>query len=158
MNRFDRLGETLIVIGVGDQIGLRLHLRAGIAHCDAETAFAKHQHVVRHVADRGDLVGRDREKLRQRRDDGAFVGVRVGDVEIVGLRAGRRRFCAERGLGILFAARDQLEIVAYADDLHRAAEHVLRNSSTTVGANLTVHCSRATWGALASRTSQSLPL
>ena len=58
-----RLGKAFIVVGVGDQIGLRLHLRAGIAHRDAETAFAKHQHVVRHVADRGDLVGRNREEL-----------------------------------------------------------------------------------------------
>ena len=39
------------------------------------------------VLDRRDLVGRQREELRQSRDDGAFVGIRMGDVEIVGLRA-----------------------------------------------------------------------
>ena len=47
----------------------------------------------------------------------------MGDVEIIGLRTGRRRFCAERVLGILFAARDQIVIVAYAHDLDGAAEH-----------------------------------
>ena len=47
----------------------------------------------------------------------------MGDVEIVGLRTSRRRVCAERVLGILFATRDQVVIVAYADDLDGAVEH-----------------------------------
>src|ERR1700733_476673 len=48
----------------------------------------------------------------------------MSDVEIVGLRARRRRFSAERLLGSLFAARHQVVIVAHANDLNRAAKHV----------------------------------
>ena len=56
---FDRLGEAFIVIGIGHQVGLRLHLLAGIAHRDAQPAVAEHQQIIWHVADRRDLVGRD---------------------------------------------------------------------------------------------------
>ena len=86
---FYRLGETFIVVGVGYPTSLSLHLWAGIAHRDAQPALSKHQHIVRHVTERGDLVGRDREEFRQRCNDRSFVGIRMGDVEIVGLRTGR---------------------------------------------------------------------
>ena len=48
----------------------------------------EHQHVVGHVADGGDLVAAGMPSmLRQVVDHRALVGVRVGDVEVVGLRA-----------------------------------------------------------------------
>ncbi len=56
--------ETLIVMGSRHHVGLRLHLRTRIAHRDAQPALAKHQNVVRHIADRGNPLARDRKQLR----------------------------------------------------------------------------------------------
>ena len=98
------LVELLVVIAIiGILIGLRLHIRAGVSHCDAEAAVAEHQYVIGHVPDCGDLADGDRQQPRQGRDDGPLVGVRVSDIEIIGLRTGRRCSSAERVLGILFA-------------------------------------------------------
>ncbi len=65
MKRSHRLGEAVVLVAVGDRARLRLHLVAGIAHGDREAALAEHQHVVRHVADGGDLLRRDVQELRQ---------------------------------------------------------------------------------------------
>ncbi len=54
---------------------------------------------------------------RQIVDDRALVGVVMGDVEVVRLRAGGRRPVAEGGLGIGLAALDLGMVVADADDL-----------------------------------------
>src|SRR5258708_22745756 len=46
----------------------------------------------------------------------------MGDVEIVRLRASRRNLDAQRVLRILLAPRDEVEIIADTDDLHRTVE------------------------------------
>ena len=53
----------------------------------------------------------------------ALVRVLVGDVEVIGLRPGRRRALAESGLGVGFAALDLVEVIADADDLGHIAQH-----------------------------------
>src|SRR5450756_1848476 len=50
----DGVGEALVGVGRGDPPCRALHLEAGVAHRDAHPGVREHQHVVRHVADRGD--------------------------------------------------------------------------------------------------------
>jgi hypothetical protein len=59
----NRFGKAFVVVRLSDQIGLSLHLRAGVPHGDAEAALAKHQHVVRHVPNCGYLDHRNRQEL-----------------------------------------------------------------------------------------------
>ena len=82
----------------------------------------EHQHVVRHVADCRDLRRPGPKVLRQIVDDGALVRVRVGDVELVGLRPVRRR--ALRRTRPAHPPRNArpVMIVAHADDLDGPVE------------------------------------
>ena len=50
-------------------------------------------------------------------DDGALVRILVGDIEIVRLRARRRRATCDGGLRIGLTALYPLVVVAHADDL-----------------------------------------
>src|SRR5262249_19383660 len=51
-----------------------------------------------------------------------LVGVGVRDIEIVGSRARGGGRGTQRLLGVLLAAGDAIEVVAHADDLHRAGQ------------------------------------
>jgi hypothetical protein len=55
----DRIGEALVVVAGGDPASGALYLHAGVAHHDAQPGVGEHEHVVGHVADGGDLFGRD---------------------------------------------------------------------------------------------------
>ena len=82
----DRVGEAILAIAVRHEIRCLLHLRTGIAHGDAQTAPLEHRDIVAAVADDGDLRQRNAQQLREFRQRVAFVGERMGDVEVVGLR------------------------------------------------------------------------
>ena len=85
----------------------------------------EHQDVVRHVADRGDLLGRDRVALRQEPCDRALVRERVRDVEVVRLRAGRRDAVAELVVRSRSSGRHRIVIVAHTNDLGDTALHAV---------------------------------
>jgi len=81
----DAEGKALLSIGRGNVGGLLPHFLAGISHRDAEAAFAKHENVVRHVTQSGDLVFRNAIPLGEEIDDGSLRGFGMRDIEIVGL-------------------------------------------------------------------------
>src|SRR5690242_20669284 len=99
-----RLRETLVVERVRGRASLRLDLVGGIAHGNAQTRPLEHHHVIWLITDRGDLLGRDIHAVREIGNDGALVGVLVGDVEIVRLRPVGGRPLPECRLGLGFAA------------------------------------------------------
>ena len=113
----DRVGEAFFAIAVGHEIRGAPHLRTGIAHGNAETAPLEHRDIVAAVADDGDLRQRNGQQLRDFRQRRAFVGERMGDVEVVGLRTRDGGLIGERGTQIALTACEKLEIVADADDL-----------------------------------------
>ena len=59
-------------------------------------------------------------------DDGALVGGRMGDIEIIGLRQSGGDFAAERLVDVFGTALDTLVIVADADDLDRVIDKVVK--------------------------------
>ena len=67
MNRSIALSEAIFVIAVRYEIRCPLHLRAGIAHGDAETTPLEHRDVVTAVADNGDLRQGNTQQLRDLR-------------------------------------------------------------------------------------------
>ena len=105
-----RVGEAFFAIAVRDEIRGLPHLRIGIAHGDAQTAALEHRDIVAAIADNGDLRQRNGHQLRDLRQRGAFVGERMGDVEVVGLRTGDGSIIGERGAHIAFTPRDKVEI------------------------------------------------
>ena len=99
-----------------------LHLRTGIAHGNAETAPLEHRDIVAAIADNGDLRQRNGQQLRDFRQCGAFVGERMGDVEVVWLRTSDGSIIGERGAHIALTPCEKLEIPADADDLGSTIE------------------------------------
>src|SRR5215472_17024026 len=91
----DRVGEALVVVAGGDPARGTLYLDVGVAHHDAQPRVGGHEHVVGHVADGGDLFGRNVVPGRQVLHDCALVGMRMGDVQVVGLGAGGRDVLSE---------------------------------------------------------------
>src|SRR6516162_2635744 len=69
----DRLGETLVLVGGRHVGGLPLYLLTCVAHRDAQTAPPEHQHIVRLVAERGDLPQRDLVVVRQALDHDTLI-------------------------------------------------------------------------------------
>ena len=106
----DRVGEAFFAIAVRHEIRGLLHLRTGIAHGNAETTPLEHRDIVAAVADDGDLRQRNGQQLRDLRQCGAFVGERMGDVEVVGLRTGDGSIIGERGAHIALTPCEKLEI------------------------------------------------
>ena len=100
---------------------------AGVGHGNAQAALGEHEHVVRLVADRGDLAGRDVQEAGHPGDHGALVGARMRHVQVVGLRARGRDLLGERLLRIGLTARDRIQVVADPDDL----DHVVQQSIET---------------------------
>src|SRR5450759_4080656 len=86
-----RFGKALVLVAVGYHARLRLYLIAGVAHGNGKAALAKHEDVIRHVPHGGDLLGRNVQKPGQGSHDCSLVGLRVGNVEIIRLRARRAR-------------------------------------------------------------------
>ena len=123
----DRVGEAFFAIAVRHEIRGLLHLRTGIAHGNAETAPLEHRDIVAAIADDGDLRQRNGQQLRDLRQCGAFVGERMGDVEVVGLRTSDGSIIGERGAHIALTPCEKLEIPADADDLGGAIEGGVRS-------------------------------
>src|ERR1700683_5197320 len=80
----DGFGEALFLVRGRDPPSRALHIEARVAHRDAQAGVGEHQHVVWHVADRGDGLRRDPVLRGQVAGDRALVGVRMGDIEVVG--------------------------------------------------------------------------
>ncbi len=95
----------------------------GIAHRDAHPRHGQHRHVVRHVADRRDLVQRDLQDARRFAHHHPLVRLGVRDVEEVRLRPRGGGAGAKARGQLTFAALDQRQIVADADQLDRLVEH-----------------------------------
>ena len=92
----DGFGKAILIVAVGHEIRRALHIGISIAHRNAQPASFEHRDVVAAIADDGDLRGRDGEQLRQRGQRDALVGERMGEVEVVRLRAGDRRPIGEQ--------------------------------------------------------------
>ena len=87
----DGFGKTILIVAVGHEIRRALHIGIGIAHRNAQAAPFEHRDVVAAIADDGDPDLRDTQQLRKLGQPNAFVGKRVGEIEVVGLRTGDRR-------------------------------------------------------------------
>ena len=75
-----------------------------------QTAPLEHRDIVAAVADDGDLRQRNGQQLRDLRQCGAFVGERMGDVEVVRLRTGDESAIGERGSHVALTSCEKLEI------------------------------------------------
>jgi hypothetical protein len=117
----DGAGEALVGVGGGDPPGRALHVWAGIAHRDTQPRVREHQHVVGHVADGGDGLRRDRVLGGHVPGDRAFVGVRVGDIQVVRLGPGRGHVVSELVVGGGRGARHRVEVVADTDQFRDIA-------------------------------------
>ena len=113
--------------------------------------------VVRHVADGGDLLRRNIQKLRQSRHDRALVGLRMRHIEIVGLRARRARLVARAPSAPAFSqAATRSRSSETPTILTACARCASVKDGTTLASNFTVQASRATCGASLSRISHSV--
>src|SRR5262252_7463674 len=100
----NRLSEPLIVVRRGNVCGGLLHVRAGLTHCDARATFFKHQHIVRHVSKRYDVLWLNAVVLARQLSDMAFICFRVSNVEVIRLREGCRDAVPSHLLQFFFAA------------------------------------------------------
>src|SRR5450631_2304428 len=91
--------------------------RIGVAHGNAETASLEHRDVIAAVANDGDLRQWNPQQPRNLRQRDAFVGERVGNIEIVRLRARHGGLTAKRGTHIALTLCENLEFLADANDL-----------------------------------------
>jgi hypothetical protein len=55
----DRVGEAVLLVGRRHTPCRAMHFATALAHRDRQSRVREHQDVVRHVSDRGDLLGRD---------------------------------------------------------------------------------------------------
>ncbi len=107
-----RDGEALVLVGFGHVVSGPLHLLRGVAHGDAVSGTFEHEHVVRHVSDRGDLCGFNAVALREVRHHPALVGIGMRDVGVVRLRARRRDMVTEAVVDRLDGRLYRVEVVA----------------------------------------------
>src|SRR5665213_2222518 len=114
---FDRVGKTIVVIAVSHEVGGPLYRRTGVAHGNAETASLEHRDVIAAVANDCDLRQRNPQQPRNLQQRDAFVGERVGYIEIVRLRARHGGLIAKRGTHIALTLRENLEFLADANNL-----------------------------------------
>src|SRR5450830_24851 len=114
---FNRVGKTIVAIAVGHEVGGPLYRRTGVAHGNAETASLEHRDVIAAVANDCDLRQRNPQQPRNLRQRDAFVGERVGNIEIVRLRARHGGLIGKRGTHIALTLCENLEFLADANDL-----------------------------------------
>ena len=112
MKRSIALANPLLFIRRGHESRLGLHFGAGISHSNAQPALFEHEYIVWHIADGGDLLGRDRQRLRKDGHDVPLMGIGMGNVKVVGLGARSRNVIATFVLHVAFAAGDRSIIVA----------------------------------------------
>jgi len=75
-----RQRETILFIRRGNAPRGSLDVGACITHGDAQSAERKHQDIIGHIADGGDLRRRNSHVFRQSADNAAFVGLRMRDI------------------------------------------------------------------------------
>src|SRR5665811_917406 len=114
---FNRVGKTIVAIAVGHEVCGSLYRRTGVAHGNAETASLEHRDVIAAVANDCDLRQGNPQQPRNLRQRDAFVGERVGNIEIVRLRARHGGLIGKRGTRIALTLREKFEFLADANDL-----------------------------------------
>ncbi|MGY4402262.1 hypothetical protein ACVIYL_003065 [Bradyrhizobium sp. USDA 3315] len=113
-----RFSETIILIAIRNRACLRFHFIAGISYSNGKAARAKHEHVIRHVPDCGNLARSNIEKLGQGGHDCSLVGFWISHIKIVGLRTSSARSLAQSALSDFFAICHQLKVIGDTDYLH----------------------------------------
>ena len=123
---FDGFGKAVLAVGIGHEVRRALHLRIAIAHRNAQAAALEHRDVVAAITDDRDLVFRNAQQLRKLGQCDALVGERVGEVEVVRLRAGDRRPIRQREVGVLLQPGQEIEILADRHDLGDRVERAVK--------------------------------
>ena len=114
---FHGVREPLVFVAPRRLVGGLLRLGVRVAHGDAEARVVEHENVVRLVADGGDLLRLEVVTPGQVAGDLALVGLRMRDVEVVGLGGRRCHVVPELLHGRLGRRVDGAVVVADADEL-----------------------------------------
>ena len=132
---FDRIGKALLFVGCRYILSLLLHLWTGIPHRNTQSTTFKHRYIIWHIPDCGNLLSGDSEQVREAIDHSAFIRVRMGYIQVVGLGSSRRHLrpstrtgsCltvnvrTKRLLNICFTSSNSVQIITNAHNF----DHVI---------------------------------